>query len=96
MIGSSEIVSNTLNPSFTQQFKIFFNFELKILLHIEIWDIDVRGKDFLGQITIELGQIVGENWENYKNNKYPLFDKQKKKTNQSIIILYEKAVKSRK
>uniref|UniRef100_A0A3P8W157 Copine-3 n=1 Tax=Cynoglossus semilaevis TaxID=244447 RepID=A0A3P8W157_CYNSE len=62
-LGRTEIIKNSLNPSFSKTFIIDYYFEMVQKLKFDVYDIDsddcsLQDADFLGQLECTLGQIV--------------------------------------
>ncbi|XP_041047772.1 copine-9-like isoform X4 [Carcharodon carcharias] len=63
--GRTEVIENTLNPDFVRKFVLDYFFEEKQNLRFDVYNVDSRStniskhKDFLGQIFVTLGEIIG-------------------------------------
>uniref|UniRef100_UPI00398E665C copine-9-like n=1 Tax=Pristiophorus japonicus TaxID=55135 RepID=UPI00398E665C len=62
--GRTEVIENTLNPDFVRKFVLDYFFEEKQNLRFDVYNVDSRSTniskhDFLGQIFITLGEIIG-------------------------------------
>ncbi|XP_067908109.1 copine-9-like isoform X4 [Heterodontus francisci] len=62
--GRTEVIENTLNPDFVRKFVLDYFFEEKQNLRFDVYNVDSRSTniskhDFLGQIFVTLGEIIG-------------------------------------
>ncbi|XP_051873557.1 copine-9-like isoform X3 [Pristis pectinata] len=62
--GRTEVIENTLNPDFVRKFVLDYFFEEKQNLRFDVYSVDSRSTniskhDFLGQIFVTLGEIIG-------------------------------------
>ena len=88
MVGTSEKISDNLNPDFTHNFNLNFSFQLKMFLIVEVWDIDPSGKEFLGKCSFEIGEIIGNKKKYFE--RY-LQDTHNKNIHSSLLIRWERA-----
>lgn len=59
LIGRTEVVNNSLEPSFQTPIEVKYYFEMLQLMHIELWDKDKGNDDeFLGRANFSIGQLV--------------------------------------
>ncbi|XP_043563692.1 copine-9-like [Chiloscyllium punctatum] len=62
--GRTEVIENSLNPDFVRKFVLDYFFEEKQNLRFDVYNVDSRSTniskhDFLGQIFVTLGEIIG-------------------------------------
>jgi hypothetical protein len=77
-LGITEVISNTLNPSFIKQFTTKFFFEEKQVLQLNIYDKGTKGKleDFnnqecVGSVTATLAEVFALKQKSFNlNNKH--------------------------
>ena len=58
-VGSTEVIVNSLNPSFQKSIDLYFVFEKHQYLKLEVIDSDGKRFDRLGHVEFELGEVMG-------------------------------------
>ena len=65
MIGKSEVIWDSVNPSFVTQFEVDYKFEEAQEMICEAYDMDdeknannLKKQDFIGAVTFQLSQVV--------------------------------------
>ena len=58
LIGKTETVNNNLNPDFTKHFTLDYFFEREQFLKFEVYDVDINGKDHIGNCEITIGKLM--------------------------------------
>ncbi len=61
---TTEYISNSANPQFTQSIRLTYFFEMVQELNLVVYDVDndssnLKQQDFVGNLTITVGQVVG-------------------------------------
>jgi hypothetical protein len=66
-VGRTAVVYDTQNPDFATTFKVKYHFEENQMITVKVFDEDKKGSvrlsdhDYLGCVTVSLGQIMGSN-----------------------------------
>lgn len=59
VIGQTEIVQDNLNPKFAKHITFDYYFEEPQVLTFEIHDVDAHSRDYIGQVTCNVGDVFG-------------------------------------
>lgn len=60
LVGNTETIQDNLNPDFSKSFVVDYIFEVKQIFKVEVVDVDSATEfDFIGNITFELGELMG-------------------------------------
>jgi hypothetical protein len=55
------MIENNLNPDFTKTFIVDYFFEKENWIKFEVYDIDVRGRDHIGNCETTISKIMTSN-----------------------------------
>ena len=103
-IGRTEMLKDTLNPSWEKKFVLDYSFEERQLLKFEVYDLDsasqrLSNHDFLGRIESPLGVIVSTGQfisvlkDGPKNNSKIYIHAEELKTSKEVVQLQFRAEK---
>ena len=59
LIGKTEMIDNNLNPDFTTTFNLDFFFEKQQYLKFEVYDVDQKGLEHIGDCETTISKIMG-------------------------------------
>lgn len=60
LVGTTEVISNNLNPNWKKTVEIDYIFEINQYIRFEVWDVDSNGKDdLIGVAETSVGTIMG-------------------------------------
>ena len=63
LVVTTRAIDKTLNPRFNQTLELPVSASAPpSCITIEVWDKDTDGKDFLGEATVRLADVLGEDW----------------------------------